>query len=310
MNRASPIPTSRTTRRLTLLAGMLPWAAVTACGDNYTAGDSNAAATGIAAMSVESYAAAVRTLSSDEFEGRGPSTPGEQTHSRLPGRAVRSGGARARQRRFLLPGRPPGGADGAGHALSHRAGRPGDRAGVRVDRGLRRLDQAGRGERVHRGFRDGLRGVRCGRPRVRLERLRGRGRRRQDGGDPGQRPGVRDPGRSPLPRQRDDLLRPLDLQVRGGGPAGCGGRDHRPRGGAGGLPLGGRERELDRSPVRPGRGGRQHGSDPHRGLGARRGGARDLRGGRTRLRRARAGGGPARVPCGSARRLGLGGGVE
>ena len=38
------------------------------------------------------------------------------------------------------------------------------------------------------------------------------------------------------------------------------------------------------------------GRDPHRGLGARRGGARDLRGGRTRLRRARAGGVSSRLP--------------
>ena len=77
MNPTSPKSVSRTTHRFTLLAAMLPWAAVTACGGD-VAEDPDAASPGIAAMSVESYAEVVRTLSSDEFEGRGPSTPGEE----------------------------------------------------------------------------------------------------------------------------------------------------------------------------------------------------------------------------------------
>ena len=230
-------------------------------------------------MSVESYAAAVRTLSSDEFEGRGPSTPGEQLTVDYLVEQFQAAGLEPGNGDSFFQAVPLVALTERGNAHAYGAGRRGG-VGIRVERGLRCLDQAGGGERVHRGFRDGLRGVRRGRPRVRLERLRGRGRRRQDGRDSGQRPGVRDPGRSALPRQRDDLLWPLDLQVRGSGPARRGGRDHRPRGGAGGLPLGGRERELDRSPVRPGRGGRQHGPGRHRGLGAGRGGARDLRGGR------------------------------
>ncbi|MCY4647015.1 MAG: M28 family metallopeptidase [Gammaproteobacteria bacterium] len=81
MRSTCPDPTSRTTHRLILLAGMLSWAGVTACGGEPASdamGGGDAAATGIAAMSVENYTEAVRILSSDEFEGRAPSTPGEE----------------------------------------------------------------------------------------------------------------------------------------------------------------------------------------------------------------------------------------
>ncbi|MDE2973928.1 MAG: M28 family metallopeptidase [Gemmatimonadota bacterium] len=63
--------------RPALLATLLAFAAPAACGDASTDAR-DPAANGVAAMSVENFAEAVRTLSSDEFEGRAPSTPGEE----------------------------------------------------------------------------------------------------------------------------------------------------------------------------------------------------------------------------------------
>ena len=60
----------------TLLAALLTCATLAACGDSGATADP--ADTGVAAMSVETLSAAIETLSSDEFEGRGPSTPGEE----------------------------------------------------------------------------------------------------------------------------------------------------------------------------------------------------------------------------------------
>ena len=59
----------------TLPTALLACAALAACGYEDAA---DPAATGVAAMSVETFTEAVRTLSSDEFEGRAPSTPGEE----------------------------------------------------------------------------------------------------------------------------------------------------------------------------------------------------------------------------------------
>ena len=77
MMKRAPRTTFEVISTLGLVAALLLLDAFAACGGD-VAGDPDAAASGIAAMSVESYAAAVRTLSSDEFEGRGPSTPGEE----------------------------------------------------------------------------------------------------------------------------------------------------------------------------------------------------------------------------------------
>ncbi len=66
---------------LGFVAALLLVDAFAACGGEPASdamGGGDAAATGIAAMSVESYTEAVRTLASDEFEGRAPSTPGEE----------------------------------------------------------------------------------------------------------------------------------------------------------------------------------------------------------------------------------------
>ena len=63
----------------TLLATLLACAALATCGYDKPADTPDPAGTGVAAMSVETFSAAIQTLSSDEFEGRGPSTPGEET---------------------------------------------------------------------------------------------------------------------------------------------------------------------------------------------------------------------------------------
>ena len=65
----------------TLLATLLACAALAACGNpdaTDTADAPDPADTGVAAMSLEAYSAAIQTLSSDEFEGRAPSTAGEE----------------------------------------------------------------------------------------------------------------------------------------------------------------------------------------------------------------------------------------
>ena len=73
---------------------------------------------------------------------------------------------------------------------------------------------------------------------------------RQDDRHAGQRPGRPRPGRPGASSTRhvqgagDDLLRPLDLQVRDRLGEGGRGRDRRPRDGAGGLSVRGRRREL------------------------------------------------------------------
>ena len=64
---------------LTLPTALLACATLATCGYDTPADTPDPADTGVAAMSVETFSAAIQTLSSDEFEGRGPSTPGEET---------------------------------------------------------------------------------------------------------------------------------------------------------------------------------------------------------------------------------------
>ncbi|MDE2764691.1 MAG: hypothetical protein OXK74_18210 [Gemmatimonadota bacterium] len=59
----------------TLFTALLAGTALAACGYGDAADPADTAA---AAMSLETFTEAVRTLSSDEFEGRAPSTPGEE----------------------------------------------------------------------------------------------------------------------------------------------------------------------------------------------------------------------------------------
>ncbi len=65
-------------------------------------------------------------------------------------------------------------------------------------------------------------------PEYRLGRLRRHRHARQDRGDPHQRSGIRHQGRDAVSRPGNDLLRTLDLQVRGGRAARRHGRHHRP----------------------------------------------------------------------------------
>ncbi len=83
MNSSSPHATPSPSRRRTALATPLLCAALSACADpssspSSTTGTPDDVDSAIAAMSAETFADAIRTLSSDEFEGRAPSTPGEE----------------------------------------------------------------------------------------------------------------------------------------------------------------------------------------------------------------------------------------
>ena len=287
MNTPAPHPS--------LPVALLACVALATCGYDTPADTPGPAATAAAAMSPETFSAAIQTLSSDEFEGRAPSTPGEETTVAYLVAQFQAAGLEPGNGDSFFQNVPTRRAHGTGTTPARGDGRR-HRPRLHLVHRLRGLDQTRRRDRVDHRFRDGLRRLRRGRAGVRLERLRGRRRRRQDRRHPGERPGLCDPGRSALPRQFDDLLRALDLQVRGGGPAGRGGGDRRPRGSCGRIPVGGRERQLDRPAVRPGRERRQHGPGRHRGMGAGARCARDLRGGRTRLRGARAGGHAARLP--------------
>ena len=308
MNPRPTPPTSRRLNRITLLAGILPFAAATACGDPSPSTPSTPN-TPTPTMSAETYAVAIQTLSSDEFEGRGPSTPGEETTvaylvDQFQAAGLEPGNGDSFFQDVPLvalteQGQPQLTVQAADTELSYSWSEDFVAWTKRVVDSESITDS----EMVFVGYGvvapeygwndyEGVDAV--GKTVVILVND----------------PGVRDPGRSGLPRQFDDLLRPLDLQVRGSGPAGRGGGDRRPRGSGRGIPVGGRERKLDRSAVHPGRGRRQHGPGSGRRMGPGPGGARDLRGGRARLRRAGAVGGPARFQRRPTRSLGVGGGLQ
>lgn len=83
MNSCFPRPTPAPSRRRTALTTLLLGAALPACGDpspspSSTTDTADRVDAAIGAMSAETFADAIRTLSSDEFEGRAPSTPGEE----------------------------------------------------------------------------------------------------------------------------------------------------------------------------------------------------------------------------------------
>ncbi len=84
-----------------------------------------------------------------------------------------------------------------------------------------------------------------------MERLRRPGLDRQDGGDVRQRPGLPRQGRNAVRRQPHDLLRPLDVQVRGSRAQGRRRRADRARHRRRQLWLGRGEELLGRSAVRP-----------------------------------------------------------
>ena len=196
-----------------------------------------------------------------------------------------------------------------------RCGRqsPGD---VQVARRGRRVDQARRRRREHRELRPRLRRLRRRRARVQLGRLQGRRSQGQDDGRARQRPAGAGPGRSVearcqhVQRHGDDLLRPLDLQVRGGRAERRGRRAHRARRRSRpGYPFAVVQGNLERE-VRPGDAGQEHGPREHRRLALARRGEAPLEDGRAGFRRAEEAGDDARVQAGAARAQGVTGGQE
>ena len=126
-------------------------------------------------------------------------------------------------------------------AGSFQVGRKDDRA--RVSQELRGHAGPGRRTAEDRGLGGRLRRLRRGRARVRLGRLQGPRRPRQDPDHAGRRPTGPGSQRSiqarpgHVQRPGDDVLRPLDLQVRDRRQAGGRGRYPRSRGRPGGLPV-------------------------------------------------------------------------
>ena len=184
------------------------------------------------------------------------------------------------------------GPDRRDHGRLRRGTAP--RRGVaRLRQGHGHLDQAGGDGGLADGEPLGVRGARCGRARGGLERLRRRRHARQDRGDPHQRPRLRDRRRETLPRPRHDLLRALDLQVRGGCSSGGRRGDHHPRQRACRVSLGHRAEQLDGAATRHRLTGRQRRAHRHRGLGHPRRGRGAAAGERAELHGSRAGGEPA-----------------
>ena len=258
MNTTNPCPTPRTIRQVILLGALLPCITVLACGDPYPADSPDAASAPAPTMSAETYAAAIQTLSSDEFEGRGPSTPGEETTVAYL------------VDQFQAAGLEPGNGDSFYQNVPLVALTEQGQPQLTVTAGDTELGYAWTTDYVAWTKRvvesasiNDSEMVFVGYGIVAPEY----GWNDYEGVDATGKtvvilvndPGFATQGRGAVPRQFDDLLRPLDLQVRGSGPAGRVGRDRRPRGSGGGISVGGRERQLDRPAVRPGRGGREHG---------------------------------------------------
>ena len=182
----------------------------------------------------------IKTLSSDTVRGPTPGTPGEErTVEYLDGRVPEAGTQAGQHRRHLHP-------EGAARRHHRHRGQAAGGVGqgprdLQVARRGRRLDQARRRRRQHRELRPRLRRLRRRRARVQLGRLQGRRSQGQDAGRARQRSagaGCRRPVEARRPdvqRHRDDLLRPVDLQVRGSGATRRGRRPHRPRDRAGRL---------------------------------------------------------------------------
>jgi hypothetical protein len=163
----------------------------------------------------------VRTLASDEFLGRGPATPGEE----------KTVAYIAQQ--FQAAGLQPGGPNGSWFQevpllMSDIVGTPelslavgGRRQSLTQGEQIAvRSSHAQPGPRRHPRRAARLPGLRGAGEGAELGRLQGREPARQGGDRPDQRPGLRD-GAGRLRRQGDDVLRPLDLQVRGGRAAGA-----------------------------------------------------------------------------------------
>ena len=179
---------------------------------------------------------------------RGPraGNQGRGTDGHLHRRRVQEARAQTREHgRDLHPegaaGRHHGQADQAPHCRQGRT-----KAVVQVERRRGGVDQARRRQRRDQGLRDRVRRLRRGSARVQLGRLQGSRRQGQDDHGARQRSrrarsvGAVEARCQDVQRAGDDLLRPLDLQVRGRGAERRGRRADRSRDRSGGLSLLGR----------------------------------------------------------------------
>jgi hypothetical protein len=166
------------------------------------------------------YAEFTRVLASDELEGRGPGSPGETKtieyliqHYQRMGFEPGNNGSWIQTVPMVTTTTQPGASltltvDGQPHALEF---------GTQMVLGTRN----GAARNRHQGQQRGVRRLRRQCTRTGLERLRRSGCERQDGGDVHQRPGLPHRRRKPVRRPSHDLLRAMDLQVRGSSASGC-----------------------------------------------------------------------------------------
>ncbi len=234
------------------------------------------------AITEQSYRGYVETLASDEFEGRGPGSAGErktvqyleQQFLELGLQPVSGGSFRQEVPLVEITAMPS-----ASHLAFERDGRKLDLAlGDDMVVGTRRVQPAVNvpaSDVVFVGY-----GIVA--PEYGWNDYAGLDMRGKTALILVNDPGFATRRSRAVQRQGDDLLRALDLQVRGSGPAGRGGRDHHPRDGAGGLSLAGGAERLDRAAVLRRAVGRQCRALRHRGLGHP--GARQARSSRWRAR--------------------------
>ena len=172
------------------------------------------------------------------------------------------------------------------------------------------VDEARRGLGIDRGLGLDLRRLRRRGAGVQLGRLQGRRRQRQN--DHRSRERSRRSGSVGPSKARsedvwwrcDDVLRPLDLQVRGRRAQGRRWHPRRPRNGTCGVSIFGGPREPERE-VRSRHAGQEHGPRGHRGVGHAGRSQEDSEDGRPGLRRLEEAGRHARLQTCPARAQGL-----
>ncbi len=230
---------------------------------------------------------------------------GRGQDARLSGRAFRGRGPAAGQQRQVVPGRAAGRDHRRGSRRAQRLW-PGGGFAVRGRKRLGRGELPRTGEHLAARQRAGVRRLRHRRARKGLERLRRDRHAREDRGHPGQRSRLAQRNRCrPLQRPGNDLLRALDLQVRGSGAARRGSGADRARRLSRRLWLERRRAVVDRAAVAHPQGGRRRRPDAGQRLDRpprRRG---DRRGGGDEPGQPRRAGGTGRLPAGPARPQGL-----
>ena len=181
-----------------------------------------------APVSQTQYEQYLAALSDDSMEGRNP------------GRKASGAPVAYLTEQFRALGLKPGNGDSYVQQVpmveittSSSAAAPALRGRERLDprsalrRRRRDVHQACRAGSRHRQGTTGVRGHGVVAPEYNLERLRRRRHARQGRGHPDQRSGLRQSRSEILPWPRDDVLRPLDLQVRRGCAPRRSRRDHR-----------------------------------------------------------------------------------